>query len=67
MKNAKMKAYRNRVWDEIEHFNAFSLSTIPHEQNSKAECLLIPHPEFNRDVYIVETIYKPSVPDNDKN
>ena len=30
-KNAKLKAYRNRMWDEIEYFNAFSLSSIPCE------------------------------------
>ena len=57
--------------DEIEYFDAFSLSTIPRDQNSKENCfaisasLLIPHPEFNRDVYTVEMIHRPSVPDND--
>lgn len=60
------------MWDEIEHFDAFSLFAIPREQNSKADCLavstslLIPHPEFNRDFYTVEMIHRPSVPDNDR-
>ena len=60
------------MWDEIDHFDAFSLSTISHEQNSKADCLtisttlIIPHPEFNRDIYIVEMIHRPSVLDNDQ-
>lgn len=60
------------MWDEIEHFDAFSLFVIPREQNSKADCLavsaslLIPHPEFNRDVYIVEMIHRPNVPNNDR-
>lgn len=60
------------MWDEIEHFDAFSLSTIPCEKNSKFDCLavstslLIPHPKFNRDVYTVEMIHRPSVSDNDQ-
>ena len=59
------------MWDEIEHFDAFYLFAIPREQNFKADCLavfaslLIPHPEFNRDVYKVEMVHRPSVPDND--
>ena len=71
-KNASVNAYRNRVWDEIEHFDAFSLYVIPCEKNSKAYCLaistslLIPHPEFNRDIYTVEMIHRPSVSDNDR-
>ena len=71
-KNAKMKAYRNRVWDEIKHFDTFSLFSIPREKNSKVDCLtvsaslLIPHLEFNRDFYIVEMIHRPSVPNNDR-
>ena len=60
------------MWDEIENFNAFSLSAIPCEQNSKGNCLsvsaslLIPHLEFNRDVYTVGMIHRPSVPNNDR-
>ena len=60
------------MWDEIEYFDAFSLSTIPREQNSKANCLavstslLIPHPRFNKDVYTVEMIHRSSVLDNEQ-
>ena len=60
------------MWDEIEYFDAFSAFTIPCEQNSKADCLtvsaslLIPHPKFNRDVYTIEMIHRPSVPNNDQ-
>ena len=60
------------MWDGIENFDAFSLFSIPCEKKSKADCLvvsaslLIPPPEFNRDVYIVEMIHRPSVPNNDR-
>lgn len=60
------------MWDEIENFDAFSILVIPHEQNSKVDCLavsaslLIPHPALNRDTYTVEMIYRPNVPDNDQ-
>lgn len=70
VKNKKLKHYQNRVWDEIEDFDAFSIEAIPREQNSKADSLvvsaslLIPHPEFVDDTYRVELIYQPSVPDN---
>lgn len=72
-KNKRLKSYRNKVWDEIESFDAFSIQAIPREQNTKADSLafsaslLLPHPEFEKDVYIVEMIYRPSVPDNNQN
>ncbi|GLJ06993.1 hypothetical protein SUGI_0054950 [Cryptomeria japonica] len=70
VKNKRLKHYRNRVWDEIKDFDAFSIEAIPREQNSKAyslaisSSLLIPHLEFGDDTYRVELIYWPSVPDN---
>lgn len=72
-KNKRLKSYRNKVWDEIESFDAFSIQAFPREQNTKADSLavsaslLLPHPEFEKDVYIVEMIYQPSVPDNNQN
>ncbi|XP_057824544.2 uncharacterized protein LOC131036635 [Cryptomeria japonica] len=63
VKNERLKHYRNRVWDEIEDFNAFSIEAIPRELNSKVDSLavsaslLVPHPEFVEDIYRVELIY----------
>lgn len=70
VKNERLKHYCNRVWDEIEDFDAFSIEVIPREWKSKEDSLavsaslLIPHPEFVDDVYQVELIYRPSVLDN---
>lgn len=50
VKNERLRHYRNRVWDEIEGFDAFFIEAIPREQNSKANSLavstslLVPHP-----------------------
>ncbi|XP_059074917.1 uncharacterized protein LOC131874961 [Cryptomeria japonica] len=49
VKNERFWHYRNRVWDEIEGFDAFFIEAIPREQNSKADSLavsaslLVPH------------------------
>lgn len=54
----------------IEYFDAFSISVVPREYNDRADSLaisatlLIPHLDFGQDKYIIELIYKPSVPDN---
>ncbi|XP_059078248.1 uncharacterized protein LOC131876779 [Cryptomeria japonica] len=70
VKNERLKHYRNRFWDEIEDFDAFSIEAIPRELNSKVDSLavlaslLVPHPEFFDDIYRVELIYQPSVPEN---
>ncbi|XP_059066420.1 uncharacterized protein LOC131857730 [Cryptomeria japonica] len=70
VKNERLKHYRNRVWDEIEDLDAFSIEAIPRELNSKVDSLavsaslLVPHPKFVEDIYRVELIYRPNVPDN---
>ena len=70
MKKKSLKSYKNRVWDELEYFDAFSILVIPCEHNAKVDflvvfvSLLIPYLEFNRDVYIVEMLYYPSVLDD---
>lgn len=72
-KNKRLRSYQNKVWDEIEGFDAFSIQSIPREQNTKVDSLavsaslLLPHLEFDKDVYIVEMIYRPNVSDNNKN
>ena len=70
VKNQRLKHYRNRVWDEIEDFEAFSIEAIPKELNDKADSLavsaslLIPHPNFINNKYSVKIIHRPSIPDN---
>ncbi|XP_059070549.1 uncharacterized protein LOC131860188 [Cryptomeria japonica] len=70
VKNERLKHYQNRVWDEIEGFDAFSIEAIPRELNSKVDSLavsislLVPHPEFVEETYRIELIYRPSVSDN---
>ncbi|XP_059077939.1 uncharacterized protein LOC131876533 [Cryptomeria japonica] len=64
------EAKRNRVWDEIEAFDAFSIEVVPREFNSKVDSLAIsaalpiPYPDFTTDTYRVELVYRPSVLDN---
>lgn len=63
--------YKNKVWDEIEGFDAFSIH-VPREEKHKLDCsdvsnsLLIPHPTFEKDVYLIDLVYRPSVLDNDQ-
>ncbi|XP_059071472.1 uncharacterized protein LOC131867183 [Cryptomeria japonica] len=70
VKNERLRHYRNRVRDEIEAFDVFSIEAIPREFNSKEDslvesaALLVPHPVFTIDTYRVELVYKPSVLDN---
>ena len=55
--NHKLKNYRNRVWDEIEGLDSFSIRVVPREMNTKAdslavsESLLLPHPDFKDKKY----------------
>ena len=50
VKNHRLKNYWNRVWDEIEGLDAFSIEAIPRELNTKVDSLvistslLLPHP-----------------------
>ena len=70
MKNHKLKNYRNRVWDEIEGLDAFSIRAMPREMNTKADSLavsaslLLPHPNFKDRKYQIEIIYRSVVPYN---
>ena len=70
VKNHKLKNYRNRVSDEIEGLDAFSIKEMPREMNTKANSLvvstslLLPHLEFKDKKYQIEIMYQASVPDN---
>ncbi|XP_059067300.1 uncharacterized protein LOC131858195 [Cryptomeria japonica] len=70
IKNERLRHYRNRVWDEIEAFDAFSIKEVPREFNLKDDSLvvfvgfLVPNPNFTTDTYRVELVYRPSMLDN---
>ena len=70
VKNHKLKNYRNRVWDEIEGLDAFSIRAIPREMNTKADSLavstslLLPHPYIKDKKYQIKIIYQSVVLDN---
>ncbi|KAH9319964.1 hypothetical protein KI387_021733, partial [Taxus chinensis] len=60
VKNDRLRHYRNKVWDAIEVFDAFSIKSVPREKNEKADSLavsaslMIPHSEFDQDKYTIE-------------
>ena len=70
MRNPRLKHYKNRVWDELEEFEAFSIDSIPRELSNGEDALigstslLIPHPDFLEGLYTIELFYWPNVPDN---
>lgn len=69
-RNDRLKHYHNLVWENIQDFDAFSISVVPHEYNDRIDSLvvsstlLICHLDFVQDKYIIELIYRPSVPNN---
>lgn len=70
VKNPKLKYYRDRVWDYMESFDAFSIQVIPHEKNEKSISLAIStslmtlHPSFNKDKVIVEMMLRLNLMDS---
>ena len=70
MKNHKLKNYRNRIWDEIEGLDAFSIRAVPREMNTKVDSLavsaslLLPHLDFKDKKYQIKIIYRSTIPDN---
>ncbi|KAH9302499.1 hypothetical protein KI387_014082, partial [Taxus chinensis] len=60
VKNDHLRHYRNKVWDEIEAFDAFFLKSVPRKKNDKADSLvdssslMIPHLEFDQVKYTIE-------------
>ncbi|KAH9289834.1 hypothetical protein KI387_033951, partial [Taxus chinensis] len=60
----------NRVWDNIECFDAFSIKVALRDYNHKYDSLdmfsflLLPLPKFKQDKYTIKIVYCPSVPDN---
>lgn len=70
VKYTRLWNYRNRVWDEIENLDAFSIQVIPKEQNARVDMLvsssslLLPCMEFKDNQYKVEVLFRPNVSNN---
>ena len=54
----------------MSHFDAFNIMSVPRFQNQEADLLanvaskLIPSENFTRNFFLVELIFRPSIPDN---
>jgi ribonuclease HI len=65
-----LKNYQREVWDLMNNFEAFNIKSIPCTLNSEADLLanaasnLCPSDNFSHDKFLVELIYRPSIPDN---
>ena len=62
--------YQSLVQDLTSHFIAFDISSMPWLQNASANLLanvaskLIPSEEYSPDRFLIELIFRPSIPDN---
>jgi ribonuclease HI len=71
-KHARLKAYRNEVWDLVDNFfSAFNISFIPRSVNSLVDSLVVSASSFKAPLppklkYDVEVKYRPAIPDNVK-
>eukprot|EP00253_Pinus_taeda_P013068 PITA_13068 len=65
-----LKHYQSLVQELTSHFLAFNISSIPRSQNSAADLLanvaskLLPSEDYSPDRFLVELIFRPSIPDN---
>ena len=61
---------QKEVWNLISVFDSFNIESIPHFQNQEADLLanlasqLIPSENFSPNVFSVELLFRPSIPDN---
>eukprot|EP00253_Pinus_taeda_P027377 PITA_27377 len=65
-----LKHYQSLVQELTSHFLAFNISSIPRSQNSAADLLanvaskLLPSEDYSPDIFSVELLFRPSIPDN---
>jgi ribonuclease HI len=61
-----LKAYQQEVWNLLYSFDAFNITSIPHNQNIDADILANTTSRFipPDDGFSVEMIFRPSIPDN---
>ena len=46
-KNKLLKSYKHKVWDLLDGFDAFNLISIPRDQNTHADRLVVIGAEFD--------------------
>jgi len=61
-----MKGYQHEVWNLINYFDLFNITTIPHSLNVVANTLANTTSRFTpmNNGFTVEIIFRPSIPDN---
>jgi ribonuclease HI len=65
-----LKNYQTEVWGLIRKFIAFNISSIPRSSNSEADLLanvaskLLPAEGLSPNAFLVELLFRPSIPDN---
>lgn len=65
-----LKHYQSLVQELLSHFLTFNISPIPRSQNAAVDLLanvaskLLPSEDYSLDRFLVELIFRPSIPDN---
>ena len=65
-----MQSYQKEVWNLISTLDAFNIESISHFQNQESDLLanvasrLIPAENFSPNVFSIELLFRPSIPDN---
>jgi ribonuclease HI len=65
-----LKKYQTEVWSLIRKFIAFNINSIPRSSNSEADLLanvaskLFPADGFSPNAFLIELLFRPSIPDN---
>ncbi|XP_057825751.1 uncharacterized protein LOC131037573 [Cryptomeria japonica] len=75
VKNDNLKAYKLRVWDSIEDFDAFNIVAVPRSRNQHADWLAAVGAQYDIpnsikrvcDQQHIKIIIRPSIPDNNVN
>jgi len=68
-----LKHYQSLAQKLTSHFSAFNISSVPRLQNTSADLLahvasrLIASEDFSPDIFSIELIFRPSIPDNGTN
>jgi hypothetical protein len=65
-----MQSYQTEIWSLMHKFLAFNINSIPRMSNSEEDLLanvaskLFPAEGFSSNVFSIELLFRPSIPDN---
>lgn len=65
-----LKGYQSKVLNMINNYFAFNITTIPRSQNRETNSLatatsrLAPLEDYQKSIFLVEILYRPSIPKN---